>query len=103
MNRQTWNAGDLVQVTWHENLGEVTKHGSYLVLVLGAKQMKYRQTYPLTAEWERKKEMVYRVLKFRDGIWRIITMKLSDFTSVRGDVTCTNQLVQRISCGGSDG
>lgn len=103
MNEQTWNTGDLVQVTWHENLGDVIHHGSYLVLVLGAKQMKYRQTYPLTADLERKKEMIYRVLKFRDGLWRISTMKLSDFTSVRGDVTCTNQLVQRISCGEGDG
>ena len=103
MNEQTWNTGDLVQVTWHENLGDSMHHGSYFVLVLGAKQMKYRQTYPLTADLERKKEMIYRVLKFRDGLWRISTMKLSDFTSVRGDVTCTNHLVQRISCGGEDG
>ena len=60
MSKQQWKAGDLVEVTVHENLGWGDKCQSYLVLVLGRHYAKQKQTYPLTAELERARNSVPR-------------------------------------------
>ena len=92
MRKQQWKAGDLVQVTVHENLGWGDKCQSYLVLVLGRHYAKQKQTYPLTAELERARNIVYRVLKKGGANGGLCLMGLSDWTG--GHITCTNRLVQ---------
>ena len=93
MVRGKWKAGDLVQVTMHERLGWGDKRESYLVLVLGLNTTQRKQSYPLTAELERNRTMVYRVLKKQGGPnGGLCLMGLSDWTS--GDWSCTNRLVQ---------
>jgi hypothetical protein len=93
MRKQQWNAGDLVEVTMHEKLGWGDKRESYLVLVLGRHYAKQKQTYPLTADLERARKTVYRVLKKKGGSnGGTCLMGLSDWTI--GEMTCTNRLVQ---------
>ena len=93
MARGKWKAGDLVEVTMHERLGWGDKRESYLVLVLGLNTTQRKQTYPLTAELERNRTRVYRVLKKQGGPnGGLCLMGLSDWTS--GDWSCTNRLVQ---------
>ena len=93
MSEQQWKAGDLVQVTVHENLGWGDKCQSYLVLVLGRHYAKQKQTYPLTADLERARNTVYRVLKKKGGAnGGLCLMGLTDW--VGGHITCTNRLVQ---------
>ena len=92
MRKQQWNAGDLVQVTMHEKLGWGDKSESYLVLVLGRHYAKQKQTYPLTADLERARNTVYRVLKKNGANGGLCLMGLSDWTI--GEMTCTNRLVQ---------
>ena len=93
MHKQQWNAGDLVEVTMHEKLGWGDKRESYLVLVLGRHYTKQQQTYPLTADLERARKTVYRVLKKQGGPnGGLCLMGLSDWTI--GEMTCTNRLVQ---------
>ena len=91
--RQQWKAGDLVQVTMHERLGWGDKRESYLVLVLGLNTTQRKQSYPLTAELERNRTTIYRVLKKQGGPnGGLCLMGLSDWTV--GEMTCTNRLVQ---------
>ena len=93
MRKQQWKAGDLVEVTMHEKLGWGDKRESYLVLVLGLNTSQRKQTYPLTAELERNRTRVYRVLKKQGGPnGGICLMGLTDW--VGGHITCTNRLVQ---------
>ena len=93
MGRGKWKAGDLVQVTMHERLGWGDKRESYLVLVLGLNTTQRKQSYPLTAELERNRTMVYRVLKKQGGPnGGLCLMGLTDWTT--GEMTCTNRLVQ---------
>ena len=93
MGRGKWKAGDLVQVTMHERLGWGDKRESYLVLVLGLNTAQRKQSYPLTAELERNRTMVYRVLKKQGGPnGGLCLMGLSDWTT--RDWSCTNRLVQ---------
>jgi len=93
MSKRQWNAGDLVEVTMHERLGWDDKRESYLVLVIGRHYSKQKQTYPLTADLERARKTVYRVLKKKGGKnGGLCLMGLSDWTI--GEMTCTNRLVQ---------
>ena len=96
MGRGKWKAGDLVQVTMYERLGWGDRSESYLVLVLGLNTSQRTQTYPLTAELERNRTTIYRVLKKQGGPnGGLCLMGLADWTV--GEMTCTNRLVQR-SC-----
>ena len=93
MGRGKWKAGDLVQVTMYERLGWGDRSESYLVLVLGLNTSQRTQTYPLTAELERNRTTIYRVLKKQGGPnGGLCLMGLSDWTV--GEMTCTNRLVQ---------
>jgi len=92
MHKQQWNAGDLVEVTMHEKLGWGDKRESYLVLVLGRHYTKQQQTYPLTADLERARNIAYRVLKKGGANGGLCLMGLTDW--VGGHITCTNRLVQ---------
>ena len=92
-DKRRWNAGDLVEVTHHERLGWGDRRESYLVLVLGPHHTTRKQTYPLTAELERNRNSIYRVLKKQGGPnGGICLMGLADWTI--GEMTCTNRLVQ---------
>ena len=81
MGRGKWKTGDLVQVTMYERLGWGDRSESYLVLVLGLNTSQRTQTYPLTAELERNRTKVYRVLKKQGGPnGGLCLMGLSDWT-----------------------
>ena len=76
-----------------DRLGWGDKRESYLVLVLGRHYAKQKQTYPLTADLERARNTVYRVLKKKGGTnGGLCLMGLTDW--IGGHITCTNRLVQ---------